>query len=153
MIQRSIHTVSDCSFSLFCPAVLPHYHSGSNERSGSPRWYNCCHCSFICDDSVCCFVICSESISRAPRFSMCNGCLCTDLEWVQLGISGAVAGVSCSPPGKWRLVEWTYTNWDTYVLHAIQCYIRWRHMKKYLPCIYENEVMSNVEPKNTETEV
>lgn len=34
-IQRSIHPVSDCSFSPLCPAVLPHCHSDERAGSGS----------------------------------------------------------------------------------------------------------------------
>ncbi len=73
MIQSSIHSLSDCSFSPLCPAALPHCHSGFNERSGSHGWYSCCYCAFIGDSRVCCFVICSESKNRAPRVLICNG--------------------------------------------------------------------------------
>lgn len=63
---------------LLVPAVLPHCHSASNERSSSHGWYSWCYCPFTCYSYVCCFVICPESKNRAPRVLICNG---LSLQW------------------------------------------------------------------------
>ena len=62
MIQRSIHSLSDCSFSPLCPAVLPHCHSGSNERSDGHGWYSRCHCA-SCRPRLCLFLL-SEQMTK-----------------------------------------------------------------------------------------
>lgn len=134
MIQRSIHSLSDCSFSSVCPAVLPHCHSASNERSGSHGWYSRCYCAFIGGGYFCCFVICPESKNRAPRVLACNG-LSLPWPWQIASLSpagqlrGCCRGVSWGPPTKWRRVECSYLTrsillqWHTWELKcfAVQC--------------------------------
>lgn len=54
-IQRSIHSLTDGSFSPRCPAVLSHCHPAANERSPSHGWYSCCYCAFVANVNVCRF--------------------------------------------------------------------------------------------------
>lgn len=147
MIQRSIHSLSDCSFSSLCPAVLPHCHSASNERSGSHGWYSRRYCAFIGDGYFCCFVICPESKNRAPRVLACNG---VSLPWPRqiayFSPAGQLRGRCRGSHGAHRLNEeelnapiWharyyysdTRENWNTLLYSP--CHATYESLCRYLP--------------------